>query len=113
MIIGGGDNTELHPQTLKCYVNVNEIDFSQLENMTPVQEFNLPINLNGTVEFNTALQPFTNIQSCAFFFKTNHGDDNTSIRYIGMQGEHTHHRREAVHADYEVLCNVRTYLYYC
>jgi hypothetical protein len=41
-----------------------------------------------------------------FYFPSNHGGEEiTTIKYIGMQGEHTHYRREAVNAVYEVLCN--------
>ena len=29
----------------------------------------------------------------------------TIVQYIGMQVEYTHYRREAVDAEYEVLCN--------
>ena len=73
--------------------------------------------------------PFTNITALALFFPANHGDEEvracstsaraasahahappssasqvTSIGYIGLQGDHTHGKREAVHATYEVLC---------
>ena len=41
----------------------------------------------------------------AFFFPANHGEgDETGVAYIGMQGDHTHGKREVVHADYELLC---------
>ena len=43
---------------------------------------------------------FTNVTSLAFFFPGNHGEgDETSLQYIGMQGDHSHDRREAVDAD--------------
>lgn len=107
MVIGGGNSSgENHPSRLKCYVNKENIDFNNVEAFRPAQEFNLPINSTGTVELTTALQPFTNITQVAFYFPANHGDvDITMIKYIGMQGEHTHYRREAVDTVYEVLCN--------
>jgi len=107
MVIGGGeDNGAHHPNRMRCYVNNDTIDFNNIEAFRPIQEFNLPINVNGTVELTTALQPFTNITSLTFYFPSNHSDsDITMIRYIGMQGEHTHYRREAVDTVYEVLCN--------
>ena len=33
------------------------------------------------------------------------GVDSSTLRYIGLQGDHTHYKREAVHTVYEVLCN--------
>jgi hypothetical protein len=104
MVIGGGEESQ-HPSLLKCYVNQETIDFSGIEAIRPAQVFNLPLNLNGTAELITAIQPFTNITTCAFFFSSNYGASNTVIKYIGLQGEHTHYRREAVDTVYEVLCN--------
>lgn len=63
-------------------------------------------DITGTAELITSIREFTNVYSVAFFFPSNFGGgDKTQVRYIGMQGEHTHYRREAVHADYEVMCN--------
>lgn len=106
MIIGGGEE-ESHPKTVKCYVNHEGIDFSNVEDFTPAHVFsNLGINTPGTVElFATPASKFTNIDVLTFYISENHGGDATIVQYIGMQGEHTHYRREAVDAEYEVLCN--------
>ena len=105
MIIGGGD-AESHPRVLKCYANRDDVDFGNVEGIKPSQQWNLQVNTNGTIELITPLAPFTNITSLTFYFPSNHGDvDVTNLKYIGMQGEHTHYRREAVDAEYEVLCN--------
>jgi len=106
MFIGGGDE-ENHPMTVKCYVNHEGIDFSNVEDFTPAAVFsNLAINTAGTTEvFATPASKFNNIDVLTFYFSENHGGDATIVQYIGMQGEHTHYRREAVDAEYEVLCN--------
>jgi hypothetical protein len=105
MVVGGGTDDN-HPSELKCYVNQDGIDFTNVEALNPAQKFSLPINSQGLVELTTVLQPFTNLMSVAFYFPSNHGDvETTVLKYIGMQGEHTHYRREAVDATYEVLCN--------
>mmetsp|Transcript_12432 Transcript_12432/g.18814 ORF Transcript_12432/g.18814 Transcript_12432/m.18814 type:complete len:211 (-) Transcript_12432:91-723(-) len=103
-IIGGGSSDSQHPNVVKCYVNRDGIDFTEVQEMRPTQEFNLPINTDGSVELIPAVHPFSNIMSLAFFFPSNHGDDCTAVQYIGLQGEHTHYRREAVNTTYEVLC---------
>ena len=103
MVIGGQEEGH-HPATLKCYVNHENVDFSSVEALNHAQLFNLPINEEGFVEFTTVLQPFTNVQTIAFYFPNNHGDEETTvIKYIGMQGEHTHYRREAVNTTYELI----------
>lgn len=105
MVIGGGEDDH-HPSLLRCYVNQEGVDFTSIGALNHAQQFTLPVNKEGLAEFNTALQPFTNVTTIAFYFPSNHGElDVTSIQYIGLQGEHTHYRREAVNTTYEVLCN--------
>lgn len=106
MVVGGGGNSDNHPSLLRCYVNNDTLDFNNIEEITPTQEFELPINENGSVELFTTLHRFTNITSLSLYFPSNHGfTDSTVIQYIGLQGDHTHYRREPVHTFYEVLCN--------
>lgn len=40
-------------------------------------------------------------------YRANHGADNTILQYIGMQGDHTHDKRKAVDATYELNCVYR------
>lgn len=102
-IIGGSNGS--HPNELRCFVNRSHVDFTEINDIQPTQIFAVPINMDGNAELITAVHPFTNIQSLALYFPSNHGDeDATSIKYIGLQGEHTHFRREAVDTIYEVLC---------
>jgi hypothetical protein len=106
MVIGGDENTDSHPSSLKCYVNQENVDFSSISSLIPAQTFELQVNLDGTAEHFTAVRPFTTVNTLVLYFDDNHGDvDRTTIRYIGLQGEHTHYRREAVDTVYEVLCN--------
>mmetsp|Transcript_23833 Transcript_23833/g.40564 ORF Transcript_23833/g.40564 Transcript_23833/m.40564 type:complete len:211 (+) Transcript_23833:84-716(+) len=103
-ILGGGDaNKEQHPSELKLYVNKEGLDFTQINDHTPTQVFQIPMDSDG-LELTTLVHSFTQVTTLHFFFSQNHGADTTAIQYIGMQGEHTHYRREAVHAQYEVQC---------
>lgn len=102
MVIGGAE-VEHHPSHVKCYVNREGIDFTNVESFQPTQQFDLPVNVEGTAEILTP-SSFSNIMTLVFYFPTNCGSDVTILRYIGMQGEHTHYRREAVDTVYEVLC---------
>ena len=105
MFIGGGGLHEHHPAHVKCYVNHENLDFTSVEATRCVQEFDLPINESGTAEMIASIHPFTNVTVLTLYFTRNHGDDDrTVIQYIGLQGEHTHYRREAVNTTYEVLC---------
>lgn len=105
MVIGGGSDDTQHPSSLKCYANHENLDFTSIGAVRPSQEFNLVMNTQGTSELTTLIHPFTNVTILTFYFPANYGNANTVIKYIGMQGEHTHYRREAVDTVYEVLCN--------
>ena len=106
MVVGEGNNIDNHPSQLKCYVNQDIVDFSNISSLNPVQEFNLTPNVDGTIELITVIRPFTNVSTLVLYFPQNFGEiDQTRIQYIGLQGEHTHYRREAVDTVYEVLCN--------
>ena len=105
MIIGAGPHTNHHPKALKCYVNQTNFDFGSLTTTRPGQEFELSLNELGTVEIVTKVHIFTNVNSLVLYFPSNYGNlRNTLIKYIGMQGDHTHYRREAVDTVYELLC---------
>ena len=105
MVIGGA-SPEHHPSILRCYINQSPFDFGSVATVTPGQEFVLPVNPEGTCEIATRVHVFTNVQNIAFYFPQNHGSvRNTVLKYIGLQGEHTHYRREAVDTVYEVLCS--------
>jgi hypothetical protein len=104
MVIGGGE-ADHHPSSLQLFVNSEEIDFSSAEDTQAAQEFDLAPNVEGEGFVTTRQGPFTNVTSVAFFFNANHGDvSETKIQYIGMQGDHTHDKRKAVNAVYELNC---------
>lgn len=105
MVIGGGRPAH-HPRRVRVYVERENIDFQSIEDIRPAFETSLPVNDTGEAFVNThPVGAFTNIMNVAFFFDANHGSvDETVVQYIGMQGDHTHDKREAVTATYEVLC---------
>ena len=101
----GEGETSQHPNMLRCFVNRPELDFTSIGETSPTQEFSLPVNRDGSVELTTSLHAFTGVNNLALFFPSNYGSETTCLGYIGLQGEHTHYRREAVDTVYEVLCN--------
>ncbi|CAE7919526.1 PITH domain-containing protein [Symbiodinium microadriaticum] len=113
LVIGGGGEEECsnedelggHPSRLRCFVNREEFDFGSLNDVAATQEFDLAVNSEGTAELFTKVSAFTNVTSLALYFPSNHGGlPKTLLRYVGLQGEHTHYKVEAVHAEYELLC---------
>jgi hypothetical protein len=106
IIVAGGSDDAQSPSSMRCFVNIENLDFTNIEGVRPAQVFQLPVNADGNAELITQIHAFSNINTLTMFFPANHGEEDvTAIKYIGMQGEHTHYRREAVDAVYEVLCN--------
>ncbi|CAE7495026.1 unnamed protein product [Symbiodinium sp. CCMP2592] len=101
LVIGGGGEEECinedelgaHPNRLRCFVNREEFDFGSLNDVAAIQEFDLALNSEGTAELFTKVSAFTNVTSLAMHFPSNHGGlPNTLLRYVGLQGEHTHYK---------------------
>lgn len=105
MVIGGGSD-DAHPSRVKVYVGQENLDFQSLEDVRPTYESRLPVNGPGEAFLNVhPPSAFTNVTTVAFFFDENHGGaDETCLQYLGMQGDHSHDKREAVNATYELLC---------
>lgn len=108
MVIGGGQ-PQHHPRHLRVYVGHEDLDFQSIEDVNPTMETTLPVNEAGEAFVNThPVGAFSNQTAVAFFFDANHGAvDETVLQYIGMQGDHTHDKRQAVNATYELLCQGR------
>lgn len=105
MLIGGGTEDQ-HPFTVKCYANKEDLTFATVNDVQPQQVFtNLDVNETGTNELILQRAPFTNVSKLTLYICENRGAESSILRYIGFQGEHTHHRQEPVDAEYEVLCN--------
>mmetsp|Transcript_21237 Transcript_21237/g.63385 ORF Transcript_21237/g.63385 Transcript_21237/m.63385 type:complete len:207 (+) Transcript_21237:180-800(+) len=105
MVIGAGEG-DAHPSRIKVYVGKEDLDFQSLEDVRPTFESALPQNPTGEAFLNVhPPSKFTNVSTLAFFFDANHGEvDETAIQYLGLQGDHSHDRREAVNATYELMC---------
>jgi hypothetical protein len=104
MLIMGGGEPGQHPNRVKCYVNQENLDFTNIESVRVAEAFELGIDMDGTAELYPPVLQFTNVNTLVLYFPSNHGGgDVTGIKYIGLQGEHTHYRREAVDATYETI----------
>lgn len=85
-ILGGGDSDkEQHPSELKVYVNKEGLDFTGINDHTPTQVFEIPVDSDG-MELHTLVHAFNNVNTVHFFFSQNHGAESTAIQYIGLQG---------------------------
>ncbi|ONM41393.1 Thioredoxin family Trp26 [Zea mays] len=86
-VVGGADGTS--PSRMRAFINREGIDFSDAQNMQPVQEWELAENLQGALEYQTRYSRFQGVANLTLHFSDNFGGDTTKIYYIGLRGEAT------------------------
>ncbi|GJM94149.1 hypothetical protein PR202_ga10766 [Eleusine coracana subsp. coracana] len=103
-VVGGADGTS--PSRMRAFINREGIDFSDAQNMQPVQEWELAENLQGALEYQTRYARFQGVANLTLHFSDNFGGDTTKIYYIGLRGEATQNKRDVVATIvYEVMPN--------
>ncbi|CAG9316292.1 unnamed protein product [Blepharisma stoltei] len=98
-IIGGGGGTS--PQLVRVFKNNDHLDFSNVAQMAPVQTFELLENPLGELEYMTRVSKWTNTNSLYMHFPQSTGENYTEITYIGIKGESSNYKRQAVISVYE------------
>ncbi|GBG76510.1 hypothetical protein CBR_g22258 [Chara braunii] len=93
-IIGGVDGTS--PSKMRVFLNREDIDFANANDVNPVQEWELAENLRGELEYQTRYPKFQGIANITLHFSGNFGGDVTRIHYIGFRGESTQMTRKPV-----------------
>ena len=89
------------PSKLKVYINREDLDFSTAGDLTPLQEWDLVENVNGSMEYPVNVAKFNGVHSIDMYFPMNFGAGATEIRCIAFKGEYEERRRQAVEAVYE------------
>ncbi|CAI5524306.1 unnamed protein product [Closterium sp. Naga37s-1] len=103
-IIGGADGTS--PAKMRAFTNREDIDFSVVNDLTAVQEWDLTENLQGELEYTTKFSKFQGVSSLTLHFPSNFGGDFSRIHFVGLKGEATQNNRRAVAAVvYEAQAN--------
>ncbi|GAQ80184.1 hypothetical protein KFL_000480250 [Klebsormidium nitens] len=100
-IIGGADGTS--PTRMRAFTNREDIDFSNVNDLTPVQEWELAENVNGELEYQTRFARFQGVSTLILHFPASISGDQTRVHFIGLKGEATQLQRDkVVNVVYEV-----------
>ncbi|CAK9148526.1 unnamed protein product [Ilex paraguariensis] len=103
-VVGGADGTS--PSKMRAFINRDGIDFSDAQSMQAIQEWDLAENLQGILEYQTRYSRFQSVGNLTLHFPDNFGGDTTQIQYIGLKGEATQLKRNAVTTIvYEIMPN--------
>eukprot|EP01113_Clastostelium_recurvatum_P045257 TRINITY_DN7753_c0_g1_i2.p1 TRINITY_DN7753_c0_g1~~TRINITY_DN7753_c0_g1_i2.p1 ORF type:complete len:214 (+),score=51.79 TRINITY_DN7753_c0_g1_i2:35-643(+) len=99
VVIGGEDGTA--PSKMRVFTNRDDIDFSTVNDVVPVQAWDIHEDTRGAIEYTTRAAKFINVSSLSIHFPSNFGADSSRIYYIGLKGDFQPLKREAVMAVYE------------
>eukprot|EP00428_Durinskia_dybowskii_P029128 CAMPEP_0170236852 /NCGR_PEP_ID=MMETSP0116_2-20130129/18175_1 /TAXON_ID=400756 /ORGANISM="Durinskia baltica, Strain CSIRO CS-38" /LENGTH=210 /DNA_ID=CAMNT_0010487653 /DNA_START=1 /DNA_END=633 /DNA_ORIENTATION=- len=97
-----------HPSSVRCFTGptAEPLGFDGMEDTQPAQVIELLPNPEADAFTQCALKPFTQVSFLLLHFPGNHGGvERTRVSYIGLQGEHSHAKRQAVDAKYELVPN--------
>eukprot|EP00455_Lapot_gusevi_P036335 TRINITY_DN4039_c0_g1_i3.p1 TRINITY_DN4039_c0_g1~~TRINITY_DN4039_c0_g1_i3.p1 ORF type:complete len:143 (-),score=11.90 TRINITY_DN4039_c0_g1_i3:88-516(-) len=99
MIIGNSASSA--PTKVRIWANREDVDFSNCNEIPVTQEFELSFDGDGVIDYPTNVRKFQNVSMLCLHFPENGGADSTRINYIGLKGDSTGARRQAVITIYE------------
>ncbi|KAI0346323.1 DUF1000-domain-containing protein [Trametopsis cervina] len=103
---GPADQT---PTKVALYNNADDLDFSEISDRKPTQEFAVPQG-REIGEYHVMAAKFPAVTSITLFFPQSQGADSTRIYYIGFLGQWSERKSEPVIAVYESRANPADHL---
>ncbi|KAF9223595.1 DUF1000-domain-containing protein [Gyrodon lividus] len=96
---------ELTPEKIALFANESSLDFSDVQDKTPTQEFEVAEGRDvGEYAIKTA--KFSNLSSVTLFIPSNRGAAATRVYYIGFLGHWTERKSNPVVTVYETQANL-------
>ncbi|EKD12847.1 60S ribosomal protein L3 [Drepanopeziza brunnea f. sp. 'multigermtubi' MB_m1] len=92
------------PQTLRVFINRDDIDFSTASDLSPTQEFKLS-QTSEVQDIQVKRALFGKVQSLTLFVEDNYGDSETRISYLGFKGDWMQLGRAPTNIIYEAAAN--------
>lgn len=97
-------NSDSAPQTLKVFINRDDLDFSTASDLSATQEFQLSQTSEiQDIQVKRAL--FGKVQSLTLFVEDNYGEDTSRISYLGFKGDWMQLGRAPTNILYEAAAN--------
>lgn len=79
-------NSSSAPQTLKVFINRDDLDFSAASDLMATQEFELS-QTSEIQDISVKRALFGKVQNITLFVVDNYGDDITRLSYLGFKGD--------------------------
>ncbi|CAL1715723.1 unnamed protein product [Somion occarium] len=97
--------SEYTPAKVALYSNAEELDFSDIADLKPTQEFDVAQG-RDIGEYHVMPAKFPNVTSITLFFPASQGADTTRIYYVGFLGQWSERKIEPVVTVYESRANL-------
>ncbi|KAG9248569.1 putative PITH domain-containing protein P35G2.02 [Calycina marina] len=97
-------NSNSAPQSLKVFINRDDLDFSTASDLAPTQEFKLS-QTSEIQDIGVKRALFGKVQSLTLFFDDNYGEDVTNVIYLGFKGDWMQLGRAPPNIMYEAAAN--------
>ncbi|TVY55822.1 PITH domain-containing protein P35G2.02, partial [Lachnellula suecica] len=92
------------PQTLKVFINRDDLDFSTASDLAPTQEFSLS-QTSEIQDIAVKRALFGKVQSLTLFVEDNYGDEVSRLSYLGFKGDWMQLGRAPTNILYEAAAN--------
>ncbi|KAF8958327.1 galactose-binding domain-like protein [Flammula alnicola] len=93
------------PAKIALFPNAPNLDFNDIADRTPTQEFVVPQN-REVGEYSVKTAKFSNVSSVTLFVPASQGDDTTRIYYLGFLGTWTEAKHQPIITVYEAQANL-------
>ena len=97
-------NSSSAPQTLKVFINRDDLDFSTASDLAPTQQFELS-QTSEIQDIAVKRALFGKVQSLTLFVEDNHGEDVSRLSYLGFKGDWMQLGRAPTNIIYEAAAN--------
>ncbi|KAF8920120.1 galactose-binding domain-like protein [Mucidula mucida] len=98
---GPGDQT---PQKVAIFANEDSLDFNDVSDKTPLQEFDIPES-RDVGEYAVKTARFSNVSSITLFFPASQGAETVRMYYVGFMGHWSERKSNPVITVYEAQAN--------
>mmetsp|Transcript_17931 Transcript_17931/g.37841 ORF Transcript_17931/g.37841 Transcript_17931/m.37841 type:complete len:109 (-) Transcript_17931:32-358(-) len=87
---------------MKAFINRDDVDFTNVSDMTPTQAWEIAENNPWNAEHLFRAAKFSNVRSLTLFIDSNHGGATTRVNYLALKGIFTPLKSEPIVAMYEL-----------
>ncbi|KAH9481518.1 PITH domain-containing protein [Psilocybe cubensis] len=93
------------PAKIALFANQESLDFDDIPDKTPTQEFDIPRN-REVGEYSLKTAKFSNVSHITVFVPASQGADTSRIYYLGFLGTWTQHKSQPIITVYEAQANI-------